>query len=157
MAIMKITREAIYNFFNSARWTDSAVLFLRIFAGGMLLWHGVMKIQNFEFMADSFPQVLWMSSAASLVMATLVEVGCSLFIIAGALTRFALLPAIFTMFIAAFFGHGDGAFGELAFVYMGIFIALFIAGPGLYSLDRLWFLPEDKRRARKSKNSTQNG
>jgi putative oxidoreductase len=150
---MKTAKEAIYNFLNSARWTDSAILFLRIFTGGMLLWHGVMKIQNFEFMADSFPSVLWMTSKASLVVATLVEVGCSLCIIVGVLTRLALLPAIFTMFVAAFFGHGEGAFGELAFIYMGVFIALFISGPGLYSLDRLWFLPDGKKRTPRGKQS----
>jgi putative oxidoreductase len=148
---MKISREAIYNFFNSARWTDSSILFLRIFAGGMLLWHGIMKIQNFDLMADSFPSVLWMSSKASLGMATLIEVGCSVLIIVGVFTRLALIPLIFTMFIAAFFGHQGGAFGELAFIYMGVFIALFIAGPGPYSLDRWWFSFPTGRRATRSK------
>lgn len=151
--IMKITKDTVYNFFNSTRWTDSAMLFLRVFAGGMLLWHGIMKIQNFDFMAGSFPSVLWMGSRASLVMATLVEVGCSLFIIAGALTRLALIPAIFTMLIATFFGHPGSGFGELSFVYMGIFIALFIAGPGMYSIDRLWFVPEANKTVREGKKS----
>lgn len=144
LMIMKITRDAVANFFNSVRWTDSAMLFLRIFAGGMLLWHGVMKIQNFDYMADTFPSVLWMGSKASLVMATLVEVGCSVFIIAGALTRLALIPAAFTMFVATFFGHPGSGFGELSFVYMGTFISLFIAGPGMYSMDRLLFVPQAK-------------
>jgi putative oxidoreductase len=156
-AIMKLTRQMIYDLFNSARWTDSAILFLRVFAGGMLLWHGVMKIQNFDYIADSFPSVLWMTSATSLTMATLVEVGCSLLIIVGVLTRLALIPLIFTMFIASFFGHQGGAFGELSFIYMGIFISMFIAGPGLYSLDRLWFAPENKKRIARGEKSTQNG
>lgn len=146
---MKITKDVIAGFFNSTRWTDSAMLFLRVFAGGMLLWHGIMKIQNFGFMADTFPSVLWMGSKASLVMATLVEVGCSVFIIAGALTRLALIPAAFTMFIATFFGHPGSGFGELSFVYMGIFIALFIAGPGMYSMDRLLFVPGTKKEGRR--------
>ncbi len=144
---MKITRDSIYKFLNSTRWTDSAALFLRIFAGGMLLSHGIMKIQNYGFMADSFPSMLGMGSAASLVMATLVEVGCSIAIICGFLTRLALIPMIFTMFLAAFFAQ-PGQFGELAFIYMGIFVALFISGPGVYALDR-WILAPVSGKARK--------
>lgn len=150
---MKSIREQVVNFFNSTRWTDSATLFLRIFAGGMLLYHGIMKIQNFDYMAGSFPTVLWMSSTVSLIVATIVEIGCALLIIAGALTRLALIPAAFTMFVATFFTHAEGGFGELSFVYMGIFIALFISGPGMYSMDRLLFLPEKKRAARRAKKS----
>lgn len=146
---MKITRDAIANFFNSTRWTDSAMLFLRVFAGGMLLSHGIMKIQNFDFMIGNFPSMLGMGSEVSLIMATIVEVGASLFIIAGALTRLALIVAAFTMFMAAFFGHSGGGFGELAFVYMGVFIALFIAGPGMYSMDRLLFIPQTKTERRR--------
>lgn len=139
---MKIFKTAAYNFLNSTRWTDSAALFLRLFAGSMLLSHGIMKIQNFNFLSSSFPSVLGMGSGLSLTMAALVEVGCSIAIICGFLTRIALIPAIFTMLIAALF---TGQFGELAFIYMGIFIALFISGPGIYSFDRWMFAPDSKK------------
>lgn len=150
---MKITRDSIYSFLNTSRWTDSSALFLRIFAGGMLLSHGIMKIQNYGYMADSFPSVMGMGSEVSLILATLVEVGCSIAIICGFLTRLALIPAAFTMFIAAFFGHG-GEFGELPFVYLGIFIALFISGPGMYALDRWMFVPEVKKTERRQRKQS---
>ncbi len=149
---MKITRDSVYNFLNSTRWTDSAALFLRIFAGGMLLSHGIMKIQNWDFLAGSFPPMLGMGSTVSLVMITLVEVGCSIAIICGFLTRLALIPAIFAMLVAVLFGH-QGEFGELPFVYMGMFVALFISGPGMYALDRWMFVPEIKKTQRRSKKS----
>ncbi len=141
---MKITRDSVYNFLNSSRWTDSAALFLRVFAGGMLLSHGIMKIQNWDFLTGAFPPMLGMGSTLSLVMATLVEVGCSIAIICGFLTRLALIPAIFTMLVAVLFGH-PGEFGELPFIYMGIFVALFISGPGMYALDRWLFVPKAKK------------
>ncbi len=145
---MKITRDSVYNFLNTSRWTDSAALFLRIFAGGMLLTHGIMKIQNWDFLAGSFPPMLGMGSTLSLVMITLVEVGCSIAIICGFLTRLALIPAVFAMFIAAFFGH-PGEFGELPFIYLGAFVALFISGPGTYALDRWLLVPESKKSRKK--------
>lgn len=129
------------------------MLFLRIFGGGMLLFHGIQKIQNYNFLTSSFPQVLGMSSSTALTLVTLVEVGCSILIIMGALTRLALIPAMFTMFIASFFASSGGPFGELAFIYLGLFVALFIAGPGMYSLDRLWFVPSAKGAGRRVKKS----
>lgn len=146
---MKVIKTAIYDFLNSTRWTDSAALFLRLFAGSMLLTHGVMKIQNYNFLSSSFPSVLGMGSGLSLTMVILVEVGCSIAIICGFLTRLALIPAIFTMLIAALF---VGNFEELAFMYMGIFIALFISGPGIYSFDRWMFVPDAKKAARRGRN-----
>lgn len=134
---MKIDKEKIAGFFNTTRWIDSALLFLRIFAGGMLLWHGIMKIQNYNFISQTFPSVFGMGSQLSLMLTILVEVVASAMIICGALTRLALIPAAFTMFVAAFAGPESPKFGELAFMYLGIFVALFIAGPGMYSLDRL--------------------
>lgn len=150
---MKMTKDSIYNFFNSTRWTDSAMLFLRIFGGGMLLYHGIQKIQNYNFLTSSFPSMLGMSGSTALSIVILVEVGCSILIIMGALTRLALIPAAFTMCVASFFGHSGGAFGELAFIYLGLFVTLFIAGPGMYSLDRLLFVPAARKAVRKAKKS----
>ena len=50
-----------------------------------------------------------------------------------------LIPMIFTMGVAFFVIHGNDPFSlkELAFVYLVIFILMYIAGPGKFSLDRL--------------------
>ena len=49
------------------------------------------------------------------------------------------IPMIFTMGVAFFVIHGNDPFSlkELAFVYLVIFILMYIAGPGKFSLDRL--------------------
>ena len=60
-------------------------------------------------------------------------------VIIGFLYRLAMIPMIFTMGVAFFVIHGNDPFSlkELAFVYLVIFILMYIAGPGKFSLDRL--------------------
>ena len=42
------------------------------------------------------------------------------------------------MFIAFFYAHGGSiADGELAFIYLGVFLLLLLTGPGRYSADYL--------------------
>lgn len=123
------------------RWFDSAVLFMRIFIGAMMLTHGIGKLQNYNAIVNSFPDPLGMGSAVSFTLITLAEVGCSVMIIMGLLTRLSTLPLIFGMFAATFLAFPDKSFaqGELSFVYMGIYIMLFISGGGRYALDALFF------------------
>ena len=54
-----------------------------------------------------------------------------------------MIPMIFTMGVAFFVIHGNDPFSlkELAFVYLVIFILMYIAGPGKFSLDRLIAVP----------------
>lgn len=126
---------------SSDRWFDSAILFMRIFIGAMMLTHGIGKLQNYNAIVNSFPDPLGISSAASFTLITLAEVGCSVLIIMGLLTRLATLPLIFGMFVATFLTFPDKPFaeGELSFVYMGIYIMLLISGGGKYALDALFF------------------
>ena len=73
----------------------------------------------------------------SLVLAIFGEMVCSMAFIFGFLYRLAMLPMIFTMCIAFFVVHGSDPFAvkELAFIYLVVFILLYIAGPGKFSLD----------------------
>lgn len=125
----------------SDRWFDSAVLFMRIFVGAMMLMHGIGKLQNYNAIVNSFPDPLGIGSAASFTLITLTEVGCSVLLIMGLLTRLATLPLIFGMFVATFIAFPDKSFaeGELSFMYMGIYIMLLISGGGRYALDAFVF------------------
>lgn len=118
---------------------DVAALFLRLFAGCMMLMHGWAKIVAFSTLVHTFPDPLGMGSAVSLVMILLAEVSCSLLLILGLLTRLATLPLIFGMGIVAFVIHGADLLPakELSILYMGIYIVLLLMGGGRFSLDEM--------------------
>lgn len=123
------------------RYEDAAILFLRIFVGVLMLLHGIYKTQNYNMLAGSFPEVFGLSSAVSLVLITLAEVGCSALLIIGLFTRIAAIGLAFGMFTAAVVvpAHITAASSELPFVYMGIYIFLLISGGGKYALDAMFF------------------
>lgn len=131
----------VLSWLSSDRWFDSAILFMRIFIGAMMLTHGIGKLQNYNAIVDSFPDPLGIGSAVSFAIITFVEVGCSVLIIMGLFTRLATLPLIFGMFVATFIAFPDKSFaaGELSFVYMGIYIMLLISGGGRYAIDAFMF------------------
>ena len=126
---------------STRRWNDSAILFIRIFIGAMMLTHGIGKIQQYDYLVNSFPDPLGIGSATSFTLITIAEVGFSMAIIIGLFTRLSALGLAFGMFVATFIAFPDKSFtdGELSFVYMGIYISLIISGGGGYSLDRLFF------------------
>ena len=129
-------------FFFPSVFPDASVsrllLTLRLFFGILFLMHGIDKLANFEVLSYSFPDPLGMGSHLSLVLVILAEVFCALTFIGGFLFRISLLPMLFAMFIAFFYAHGGSiADGELAFIYLGVFLLLLVTGPGRYSADYL--------------------
>lgn len=119
---------------------SAVLLLLRLFIGFMMLTHGWAKLTNFDTLSASFPDPLGVGSMASLVMALLAEVGCSLLLIFGIFTRLAVLPLIFNMIVAAFVVHaGAGLQGrELAIMYLAMYILVFFMGGGRYAIDRFF-------------------
>jgi putative oxidoreductase len=71
-----------------------------------------------------------------------------MFLLAGLITRIILIPMIISMAVA-FFDIHDGMMpeGELALIFMIVFVVLFMTGPGRYSVDYLI-----DRKARKDKD-----
>ncbi len=126
---------------STRRWNDTAILFLRLFIGAMMLTHGIGKIQQYDYLVGSFPDPLGIGSATSFALITIAEVGFSVAIMIGIFTRLSAIGLAFGMFVATFVAFPDKSFadGELSFVYMGIYIFLIISGGGEYSLDRLFF------------------
>lgn len=122
------------------RLKDAGLLVLRVWLGlSMLLLHGWPKVQGMAAMSSSFPDPLGVGSALSLNLAIFSEVLCALLLVAGLAARLALVPLVVTMAVAFLAVHGgaltgEGS-GEMAFLYLGGFVALLVAGPGRYSLD----------------------
>lgn len=113
------------------------IVALRILFGILLMSHGVQKWANYDVMSGSFPDPLGIGNQLSLILAIFGEMICSIAFIFGFLYRLAMLPMIFTMCIAFFVVHGSDPFAvkELAFIYLAVFVLLYIAGPGKFSLD----------------------
>lgn len=116
------------------------LLLLRLFIGSVMLTHGWAKLSNFETLSAVFPDPLGVGSTASLVMALLAEVGCSLLLIFGIFTRLAVLPLIFNMSIAVWVIHGHDTFQvqELAVMYLAFYVLIFFLGGGKYAVDRFF-------------------
>lgn len=119
--------------------TNVSLLLLaaRIIFGVLFMIHGLQKWSNFQELSAVFPDPLGVGSQASLILAIFGELACSVAFIFGILYRLSVIPMIFTMGVAFFVVHGADAFSvrELAFVYMAIFILMYIAGPGKFSVD----------------------
>jgi putative oxidoreductase len=118
---------------------DCGLLALRLWLGiSMLLLHGWGKLMDYRDMGK-FLDPLKVGNEVSWGLTVFAEVVCSILLILGLFTRFAALTGAITMSVAFFIFHRmmfkGGAPGELAFIYLGGFLAIFLAGPGRFALD----------------------
>lgn len=123
------------------RSTDLALLVLRMWLGlTLLLNHGWSKLAGFGTNLDRFADPLGVGRPASLALAVFAEVVCAALVVAGLWTRLAALVLVVLMAVAFFLVHGGGlsgpGSGELAFIYLAGWSALFLAGGGRFALDR---------------------
>ena len=123
------------------------LLAVRIIFGILLMNHGIQKWSNFQEMSAVFPDPLGIGSPLSLGLAIFGELVCSMAFIIGFLYRLAMIPMIFTMAMAFFVIHSQDAFAvrELALVYLGVFVLMYIAGPGKFAVDRYFAVKERGR------------
>lgn len=114
------------------------ILALRIFFGVLFFLHGLDKVTNFYDLSSDYPSVMGLGGYTTLMLSIFTEFCCSLFLIAGLITRIITIPMIIAMGVA-FFDIHDAMMpdGELALIYLITFFILFIVGPGRYSFDYL--------------------
>ena len=132
----------LYNFLFPQSFRGKGVSFLilclRLFFGVLFFTHGIDKMANFNELSETFPNILGFGSYMSLMLSIFCEFCCSLFLITGLLVRLTVIPMIISMAVAFFDVH-DGLFpqGELALIYLVMFVILYITGPGRFSVDFL--------------------
>lgn len=117
---------------------DFGLLAIRLLSGGMMLTHGIPKFDRlFGEGPVKFADPFGLGPEISLGMVLFAEVGCSLFVMLGFKTRWATLPLLFTMLMAAFYAHGNDPFSEkeLSLLFFTIFLSVLISGGGRFSLD----------------------
>lgn len=102
-----------------------------------MLTHGWPKLQRLLEGSVSFADPFGLGPGISLMLAVFAEFVCALLVIAGWKFRFALIPLIFTMGVAAFIAHAGDPFSarEKALLFMGVYSYLFFTGGGRFSVD----------------------
>jgi putative oxidoreductase len=128
-----------YNYTALSKQGSIAALLLRVTFGGFLLFgHGIGKVGRlFGDEPIKFLDFIGLGAPFSLALATGAEVIGSLMIMVGLFTRFASVPVIFTLCVAAFLVHGGDGFSsqEKLFLYIMGFVAILTSGAGKYSVD----------------------
>jgi putative oxidoreductase len=119
---------------------DLAALLLRFVLGGLMIMHGLPKIQNYSEYVNGFDPI-GLGPDVSLSLAIFGELICGVLLVIGLFTRLATIPVLITMAVAFFVVHGADEFQvkELSFVYMILALVLFFLGGGKYSLDAALF------------------
>lgn len=133
--IKKILNPGTYS-----REINAALLFLRVSIGIFMLTHGTAKlITLLEGGPISFADPIGIGPVASLALAVFAEVFCSLLLIFGIATRFAVIPLLITMLVAVLIVHSADVFGvkEMALLYFIVYTTIAITGAGKFSVDNL--------------------
>ena len=117
---------------------DVGLLLLRLWLGASMVWlHGWGKLLSLFAGKLSFPDPLGLGSTPSFLLVIFAEVGCSVLLVLGLWTRWAALILAFNMGVAFFLVNGASlAKGELAWLYFGGYLVLFVAGAGAISMDK---------------------
>jgi putative oxidoreductase len=137
--------------------TSIGLLTLRLGIGGYLLTHGVGKLHMLlagDFAKFSDP--IGLGPGLSLVLITVAEFLCALLVMLGLFTRFAAVPVVIAMAVAAFVVHGGDPWSmgkaakaffsgesktwsskEPALLYLIPFLTLIFTGAGAFSMDAL--------------------
>jgi putative oxidoreductase len=133
------------------------LLILRLGVGGYMFSHGWGKLQMlFAGDFDKFADPIGLGKELSLVLVALAEGVCSLLVMVGLGTRFAAVPVVIAMGVAAFVAHGSDPWSmgeaarqflageskswaskEPALLFLIPFLALVFTGAGKFSIDGL--------------------
>ena len=116
---------------------DLGLLILRVSFGLLMAGHGLGKVQDLVAGKTGFPDPLGIGSVPSLALAAFAEFLCALAVAVGFKTRWAAIPVVITMLVAAFIFHADDGWAKQEFplLYACGFLALVFTGSGRHSVD----------------------
>lgn len=121
--------------------TDVAALLLRLIFGGLFVYYGLFKVQNYSSMLEQFPDIIGIGAGLSFNLVVFAEFFCGIFVLVGFLTRLSVVPIFITMIVAYFVAHANDPFDmkQVAFIHMLLCLVVFVLGSGKYSVDGLMF------------------
>lgn len=118
---------------------DLGLLLLRLAGAGLLLTHGIPKLlRYFGEEPIQFGNPIGIGAGPSHFLVMFAEVFCAALVLIGFKTRWATIPVVIAMLVAALIHHAADPIGakEKNLLFAAIFISIFLLGPGKYSLDR---------------------
>ncbi len=118
-------------------YNSLASLLLRLGLGAMMLTHGYGKFIRLISGETGFADPLGFGQLPSLILTVFAEFLCPILLIFGFKTRLASIPPAIVMLVAVFLIHWNDAWRDKEFplLYLVGFIAIYLLGPGNYSLD----------------------
>lgn len=105
----------------------------------MLLTHGIPKLQRlFGEGPIEFADPIGIGATPSLFLVVFAEFLCAILVLIGFKTRWASIPIVINMLVAALIQHADDPFGskEKSLLFLLIFVTILFLGPGPYSVDK---------------------
>ena len=124
---------------NKSLLNNLGLALLRIGGAGLLLTHGVPKLQLlFQEGPLEFPDPLGIGASPTLFLAVFSEFLCAVLVLIGFKTRLAAIPIVITMLVAALVQHAADPFAqkEKALLFLLIFVCIALLGPGAFSVDK---------------------
>ena len=125
---------------------DIALLVLRVWAGIIMIAHGINHGRSLDGTASWFGKVGFRQPKLNAFLSSAMEVAIGLALITGLLTSFAAAALAATMFVAFwsihrfvgfFVFHRPDEGYEYVFTLMAVALALALAGPGAVSIDAI--------------------
>ncbi len=121
-----------------SKYPDLALLILRVGISGLMLTHGIPKLQKLINGNTEFAEIFGLPPIINLIITIIAEVLAPLLIIIGFRARIASIFPVIVMLVAAFVVHGADPLAkkELALLYFFGFLTILLAGPGKYGIDK---------------------
>ncbi|MFI3258919.1 MAG: DoxX family protein [Rikenellaceae bacterium] len=119
------------------RTIDTALLYLRIVVGGMLLLHNIGRMQDYNTIIENYHSVEGIASPVWFLLFGLVESVAAVMLIVGWRVRLASIALVVgtILVLTLYFPNASMSEVEIHGIYTFIYIFLFISGGGLYSMD----------------------
>lgn len=148
------TRTARTEISRASDWTDRGLLLMRIALGVVFVMHGGQKlfVYGHAGVASGMAALGLPLPGLSAALITAVELGGGIALLAGAFTRVAAFLIAGAMAVATVSAHlSAGYFLPSGFEYtltlMLSSLAVFMTGPGAYSVDAAWARPKQAESA----------
>src|SRR5262249_31973320 len=108
-----------------------AAFLLRIVFGSMIfINYGLIKIQRFSSMQNTFYDPFGIGHKGSLLLIIFAEVFCSIFLVIGLFTRLAAIPLVIGMSVVVFMKERGAPLSklEIPVLFLGAFFAILFVG-----------------------------